>query len=246
LPTIDERMAPADSVPEGYATLAVMERAAPHYNEWLGKRLRAHLGRRVLEVGAGIGTITRQILPGRELIIALEAEAAYARQLLGTFADNPRVRVLDSSVERTNWGELANERLDSILLSNVLEHIEDDAAAIRNFRAVLPIGGTIVILVPALPCLFGSLDEAVGHYRRYLPESLREVIQGNGFRIARLEWMNLLGIPGWFLNGRLLRRRVIPANQLRVYDSFAPIMAQVESLFRLPIGLSLLVVAHAV
>ncbi len=104
----------------------------------------------------------------------------------------------------------------------------------------------MVILAPALPRLFGTLDEAVGHYRRYMPSSLRSVIEGNGFRVDRLEWMNLLGIPGWFLNGRVLRRRVIPAGQLRIYDRVAPLLARVESMFRLPVGMSLLAVARAV
>ena len=82
-------MRSASSLPEGYATLAVIDRCAPNYNAWLGKRLGSHLGKRVLEVGAGIGTITREILPGRELVIALEAEQAYATQLVERFHDEP-------------------------------------------------------------------------------------------------------------------------------------------------------------
>lgn len=239
-------MTPYSTASEGYATLALLERSAPNYNAWLGKRLRPYVGRRVLEVGAGIGTITRQILPGCDLVIALEAEDLYAAQLAGAFRDEPRVRLLHSRVEDTDWTRLANEDLDSVVLSNVLEHIEDDAAAIRNFRRVLRPGGNVVLLVPALPILYGTLDKAVGHYRRYMPSRLRKVLEGNGFRIERLEWMNLLGIPGWFLNGRILRRRLIPNAQLRVYDQLAPLLARVESLIRLPIGMSLLVVARAV
>jgi SAM-dependent methyltransferase len=239
-------MASSNSIPEGYATLSVIERGAPNYNAWLGKRLRVHLGKRVLEVGAGIGTITREILPGCEFVIALEAEELYARHLDEAFRGDPRVRTTHSKVEDTNWAQLATERLDSVLLSNVLEHIEDDAAAVRNFREALPLGGNIVILVPALPFLFGTLDTAVGHYRRYMPASLRTVIEENGFRIEHLEWLNLLGIPGWFLNGRVLRRRIIPAGQLRIYDRIAPLLARLESMVRLPIGMSLLAVARAV
>jgi SAM-dependent methyltransferase len=236
----------SSSVPEGYATLAVIEGAAPNYNAWLGKRLRSHLGKRVLEVGAGIGTITREILPNCELVIALEAEELYATRLDEAFRDDPRVRTLHSKVEDTDWAGLATEGLDSVLLSNVLEHIEDDASALRNFRTALPRDGTLVILVPALPFLFGTLDKAVGHHRRYMPASLRRVIEENGFRIERLEWMNVLGIPGWLLNGRILRRRVIPAGQLRAYDRMAPLLARMESMIRLPLGMSLLAVARAV
>ncbi len=232
--------------PEGYATLVVMERGAPNYNAWLGRRLRGYLGKRILEVGAGIGTITREIVHGCELLIALEADEVYAARLIERFQDEPRVRTLHSKVEDTDWAALAQERIDSVVLSNVLEHIEDDASAIFNFRKALQAGGTMVVLVPALPPLFGSLDEAVGHHRRYMPASLRSVIEGNGFRIERLEWMNFLGIPGWFINGRVLQRRLIPAGQLKVYDRLAPLVARIESAFRLPLGLSLLAVARAV
>jgi SAM-dependent methyltransferase len=239
-------MASLNSNPEGYATLVVMEQAAPNYNAWLGKRLRGYLGKRVLEVGAGIGTITREIVHGCELLIALEADEDYAARLVERFQNEPRVRTLHSKVEDTDWAALARERLDSVVLSNVLEHIEDDTSAICNFRKALQAGGIMVVLVPALPLLFGTLDEAVGHHRRYMPASLRSVIERNGFRVERLEWMNLLGIPGWFLNGRVLQRRLIPAGQLRIYDCLTPLVARMESIFRLPFGLSLLAVARAV
>jgi SAM-dependent methyltransferase len=239
-------VATAPSLPEGYDTLAGLERGAPNYNAWLGRRLSAHLGKRVLEVGAGLGTITREILPKRELVIALEAEEAYAARLREVFKDSPHVRTLHCAVEATDWNALSQERIDSVLLSNVLEHIENDGAAVRNFRRVLRPGGLLVLLVPALPWLFGSLDEAVGHHRRYLPRTLRTVVEENGFQLDQLEWMNLLGIPGWFLNSRILKRRVIPAGQLRAYDRLAPLLARAESAFRLPIGMSLLAVATAV
>jgi len=132
------------------------------------------------------------------------------------------------------------------MLSNVLEHIEDDAAAVRQFRSVLPVDGRLVILVPALMSLYGSIDEAIGHFRRYTPETLRNVIESNGFRIESVEWLNLLGIPGWFLNSRLLKRRSVPGLQVRLYDRIAPILARMESMVKLPVGMSLLAVARAV
>ncbi len=211
-------MPTSDSVPEGYATLVALEQGAPNYNAWLGRRFRPYLGQRVLEVGAGIGTITRQILQGRELVVALEAEATYSNELLSAFKHEMRVKVMHCPVEETNWDALSAYNFDSALLSNVLEHIRDDSAAIRNIRRALTPGCRLVVLVPALTFLFGTLDEAVGHRRRYMPSTLRKVIGENGFELTQLTWMNLLGIPGWFLNGRVLGRRVLPQGQLRAYD----------------------------
>ncbi len=129
----------ADNEHEGYNTLERLE-SAPHYNAWLGAKLRPHLGRRVLEVGAGIGTMTKQIADGREHVIALEADPYYAQRLFNLFRGSPVVQPVHSPVERTDWSALARENLDTVFLSNVLEHIADDAEAVRRFRSVLPVG----------------------------------------------------------------------------------------------------------
>jgi SAM-dependent methyltransferase len=234
-----------DNTHQGYNTLIQMDQA-PRYNAWLGRRLRPHLGQRVLEIGAGIGTITREIAPGRELVIALEADRFYIQRLRNLFRGSEVVHPVHAPVEETDWAALTRERLDTVMLSNVLEHIVDDAAAVRRFRSVLPDDGRLVILVPALPSLYGSIDEAIGHYRRYTPGSLRTVIESNGFRLDSLEWLNLLGVPGWFLNSRILRRRSVPGLQVRLYDRLAPLLARLESTLRLPVGMSLLAVARAV
>lgn len=230
---------------EGYATLERVD-GAHHYNAWIGRQLRAHLGQRVLEVGAGIGTITREIESGRELVIALEVEASYVDRLKATFHDKPHVRPYLSGVEAADWKKLEKDKLDTVVLSNVLEHIRDDGEAVRNFRVVLQPGGRLVVWVPALPALFGSLDEAVGHHRRYVPATLRAVLEENGFQVEKLDWMNFVGIPGWWFNSRILKRRVMPGFQLRLYDAVAPALAQLESHVKLPVGLSLLAVARAV
>ena len=234
----------ADNAHEGYNTLERLE-SAPHYNAWLGSKLRPHLGRRVLEVGAGIGTLTKEIAGGRERVIALEADPYYAQRLFNLFRGSDVVQPVHAPVEKTDWNALSREELDTVFLSNVLEHIADDHGAVRHFRSVLPSGGRLVVLVPGLPKLFGTLDEAVGHNRRYTPETLKTVIESNGFVIESMEWLNLLGILGWYLNGKVLKRRVLPALQLRIYDRIAPVLARAEAMWKLPIGLSLITVARA-
>ena len=229
---------------EGFVTLERMQ-AAPRYNAWLGQRFRPHLGARVLEVGAGLGTITEQLAPGRERVIALEVESYFVDRLKARFADTPQVTPYLSGVELADWKALARERLDSVVLSNVLEHIQDDAEAVRNFRHVLQPGGKLLVLVPALPALFGSLDASVGHHRRYTPQTLRAVLGQNGFQVESVEWMNLLGIPGWFVNGRVFKRRRMPALQLRLFDTVMPLIARAEARVKLPVGMSLFAVARA-
>lgn len=235
----------ADNLHEGYTTLSHMEQQAPNYNAWLGRRFRQHCGQRVLEIGAGIGTITAQLEEGLERLIALEVDSFYLERLKNRFRGKPHVQPYLSDVALADWEKLRQEHLDTIVLSNVLEHIPDDVGAVQRFRQLLPEGGKLLILVPALPGLYGTMDEAVGHVRRYSREALERLLETNGFTVESLEWMNVVGIPGWYVNGRIFRRRQVPPLQLRLYDVFAPWLAKAESRFHLPIGMSLFAVAKA-
>jgi SAM-dependent methyltransferase len=212
----------ADNEHEGYSTLRTLEVGAPNYNAWLARSFAPWAGNRVLEIGAGIGTITAHLAQGRELITALEVDAFYVRRLKNRFRAQPNVEPLLGDVALADWQSLAERRFDTIVLSNVLEHIADDAGAVRTFARILPVAGRLILFVPALPFLFGALDEAVGHHRRYLPATLRAVLEQNGFSVEHLSWVNAVGIPGWYLNGRLLGRRSLPPLQVRLYDAVAP------------------------
>lgn len=234
----------ADNQHEGYSTLAHLEAGAPNYNAWLGDTYARWAGQRVLEIGAGIGTITAHLAPGRELVTALEVDEFYVRRLKNRFRGQANVEPYQSDVALADWQALAGRRFDTIVLSNVLEHIPDDAGAVRTFARILPGGGRLILYVPALPALFGSIDEAVGHHRRYTPWALRQVLEANGFDVEHLQWMNLVGIPGWYVNGKVFKRRVLPPLQLRLYDRVAPWLAKAEAHVQLPVGLSLLCVAQ--
>lgn len=236
----------ADNEHEGYSTLKHLEAGAPNYNAWLARSFAPWAGQRVLEIGAGIGTITDQLAPGRELVTALEVDAFYVRRLANRFRGRANVEPLQADVSLADWQALAARRFDTIVLSNVLEHIADDSAAVQTFAKILAPGGRVIIFVPALPQLFGSIDQAVGHHRRYVPDSLRSVLEQNGFEVERLKYMNLLGIPGWYVNGRVFKRRVLPPVQLRVYDALAPHLAQLEARLPIPVGMSLLAVARRI
>jgi SAM-dependent methyltransferase len=233
----------ADNEHEGYSALRTLEAGAPNYNAWLASAFSRWAGQRVLEIGAGIGTITAHLARDRQLVTALEVDAFYVRRLRNRFRGQRAVEPLLADVALADWQALAERKFDTIVLSNVLEHIADDAGAVRTFAKILSPGGRVIIFVPALPALFGALDEAVGHHRRYLPDTLRGVLEANGFALEHLQWMNAVGIPGWYVN-KLLGRRALPPLQVRVYDAVAPLLARAEARFTLPVGLSLLAVAR--
>jgi len=138
------------------------------YNRWLHDRVEAWLGSRVLEVGSGVGNQTR-FFADKERVVASDIEPHYVRELLTRFEKQGNIRVASFRFPLTpeDRADLEQERIDSIVCMNVLEHIEDDAGTLVDFNRVLQPGGHLALLVPALPALYGTLDMNLRHYRRY-------------------------------------------------------------------------------
>ena len=228
--------------PTGAATLERLAADAPRYNRWLTSRVAPWVGRRVLEIGAGIGNMAEYFLDRERLVLA-EPEAAYRERLSARFAGQPQVKVVPLRLPAVDTG-LAAERLDTVICLNVLEHVEEDVAALEAMRGLLTRQGRVVLLVPALRFLYGTLDTALGHYRRYTATELRQKIAAAGLRLIHLEYFNLAGIPGWWVTGRLLRRTIIPSGSLRLYDALVPLF-RLERVLPWRIGQSLIAVGEA-
>jgi glycosyltransferase involved in cell wall biosynthesis len=189
----------------------------PRFNRWMGDVLRPHVGDRVLEIGAGIGNITRTLVP-RDHYTASDVNPHYLDYLRNASESRPymEVRAVDLA-DPDVFSPLAGS-YDTVICLNVLEHIPDEGQAVRNLRTALEPGGVAIVLVPQGPRLFGTLDEALGHQRRYTRESLHEAFEKEGFQIERTFDFNRTSVPGWWLNGKLLRRRHFSRFQLKVLD----------------------------
>ncbi len=183
--------------------------------------------------------MTRYLLD-RELLVAADVSAENVRAVRRSLGGISSLVTL--TLDIGNPGEcLRQYRLDSALCSNVLEHVADDEQALRQVAGALSVGGTLVVVVPAWPGLYGSLDAAVGHHRRYTLSELRGKLGRAGFVERETRFANALGIPGWLLNGKVLRRTRIPDWQIRLFDVLAQPLVAVESRLRPPLGLSLVV-----
>ena len=130
-----------------------------------------------------------------------------------------------------------------MLCLNVLEHIEDDAAALRRMRDVLTPGGRAVLIVPASNSLYGEIDRGIGHYRRYDRSEIVQRMEQAGFTVEDASPFNVIGALGWYINSRLLRRTAVPGVQARLYDKLVPLF-RLEEPFKPSIGLSILVVGR--
>ena len=124
-----------------------------------------------------------------------------------------------------------------------MEHIEDDRATLSDMREILQPGGRLVLLVPALAKLYGSLDVHLRHFRRYEKAELEEKVRAAGFQIEELRFVNRPGIFGWWLNGSVLRRRVLPRGQLLAFKFLMPMLKREEN-HPPSSGLSLLAIAR--
>ncbi len=229
---------PGDRV--GAATLEHMA-AAPRYNRWMFERLRPWVGRRVIEIGAGIGNMSA-FLADRERLVLTDTEDYYLGRLRARFGGERHVAVAELRLPAVE-PRLQAERLDTVVCLNVLEHIEDDRASLRAMHDLLEPGGRLVLLVPALRALYGTLDQALGHFRRYARRELATKFREAGFQLRHLEYFNLAGVPGWWFAGRVLRRRLIPTGALRWYEALVPLF-RLERLLPWRIGQSLIAIGE--
>src|ERR1700674_1751959 len=135
----------------------------PQYLSWLTRVLRPHLGDTVLELGAGIGTLTGRLMGRRLHYVATEKDPLYLHALRNRFLRTPNVSVLKLDPERTEDFAEAGGPFDTVLCVNVLEYAADPEALIESANRVLKSGGSLVLLAPQGPALYGSLDRTLGH-----------------------------------------------------------------------------------
>ena len=205
----------------GAQTLERLAAGAPKYNRWMWNRIERWVGRRVLEIGAGLGVMSA-FLVERERLVVTDTEPYYLERLRARCADRPNVRVATLTLPGPTM-DLGAEHLDTVVCLNVLEHIPDDVGSLQAIRQLLRPGGRLVLLVPALPAIYGTLDEALGHVRRYTkPELVRKFAQADLLMLHH-EYFNLAGIPGWWFTGRVMRRRIIPTGSLAIYEAAVPL-----------------------
>src|SRR5438270_442467 len=202
--------------PATYQTIRRLDRLR-RYNKWIWERLQPYVGQRVLEVGAGSGTMTR-FLYGRELIVATDKETPYVDRLRNAFRRRPGIIVERLDLDDDDALDLSRYAFDTVLCINVLEHTLDDAAALRRANELLVAGGRIVIFVPAGKDLFGSLDRGVGHQRRYDKDELIEKLNQAGFEVEEISFQNHADRLAWWINSHLCKRQELPVAQSRIFD----------------------------
>lgn len=199
------------------------------------------------DAGAGMGHFSSLLAEHVQPLLLLEGGEENLATLRARFDGQPGVTVADCDLNECG-GTLRNVGVRSIFTLDVLEHLPDDVAVLRQFHSALPPGGKLYIKVPAMPWLYGPVDEASGHYRRYTRSSLMAAVQAAGFHVEKCKYMNLAAVPAYFLKSRILRRhenfsRTFSLTQIRRIQRAMPFLRLLDRCFGPPVGLSVICVA---
>ena len=233
----------AASYSAGVETLRRMA-GVDRYNRWIFQKLARHVGRRVLEVGCGIGNMTPFWL-GAERVVCVDLEPELVAFVRGAFAEHPQVEARVEDIAAPGAAErLGAGAYDTVVCLNVLEHIEDDHTALRAMHDALAPGGKLLLFVPAGMYLFGRLDEALGHFRRYSLAEVETKVRVAGLAVDEAFYMNVAGVPGWFLSSRVLRRQHPPRGMLKLFNLLTPLFIWFEERFKPGFGQSVVCVAR--
>lgn len=216
---------------------------APRFNLWMADTIRPFLGRRVLEMGAGMGNLTRSLSLGRDRYVASDVDGGHLARLQASLKHRANVEIHSGDAVRSESFERFRESMDSVVCLNMLEHVDDDLACARNMYGVLAGNGRAIVLAPQGPVLFGTLDEVLGHRRRYTRESLQDILERAGFVVEAVIGFNRISWPAWYAAGKVLRRSRLSRGLLRIFDASVFLWRRIDRMLPLP-PISLIAIAR--
>ena len=232
--------------PGGLETLEEFSHA-PAFNRWLFENLAPFCKGKILEIGSGIGNISRFLMemPGPLTLTDLRPGfCAVLKEQYAGMANLESICQVDISLADFDSGYpgLLN-RYDTVLASNVIEHIGNDALAVQNCRKLLTANGHLIVLVPAYQWLHNSLDEGLGHFRRYNANGLKTLLHAQDMEIIFCRYFNFGAIAGWWFSGNVLKKKIVPYGPLWIYNKMVPVFRLVDHIVKHRAGLSVIAVA---
>jgi ubiquinone/menaquinone biosynthesis C-methylase UbiE len=214
---------------------------AVNYQLWMLEKISSYLGDSILEIGAGIGNYTQYFI-GKKQVYAIELSPSCLKILRAKFQAD-RIKLFQIDAASPEILALKDNHIDTIVCLNVLEHIEQDVVALKNFYKILRPSGYLILQLPALKILYGNIDRQLGHYRRYTKKMVSEKVKKTNFKIERMDYLNLIGTFGWFYDARI--KGIVNQNEQHVvfFDNrIVPIVRRFEQNLKIPFGQSLLVI----
>ena len=215
----------------------------PQYVSWMTRLLRPYLGDTVLEVGAGLGTISGRLMSRRLHYVAAEADPLYLHALRNRFLRTPNVSVIRLDPANAADFSRTGEPFDTVLCLNMLEYLEQPSGAVASLARLLRKDGRLIALTPQGRSLYGPVDVNMRHKRRFQLDELSRLMNENGLEVERVHQLNKAGTPVWWLHGKLLRRKRISKPMLKAFDKTVWLWRLLDPILPWR-GLSLVVVAR--
>ena len=228
---------------EGLVTLNVIEKA-DHFNEWMYDTISSNCNGRILEIGSGIGNISKFFIRDKKEIVLSDLRNNYCEIIKQKYTNNEVIKIdlVHTDFEKEYKNLIGT--FDAVFALNVVEHIEDDILAIANCKKLLKTGGKLTILVPAYQFLFCDFDVELEHYRRYTQKSLIRIIKANDLYIHKTFYFNFIGILGWFFTGKILKKKTIPEGQMGLFNKLVSVFKLADFVTFRKIGLSVICVSE--
>ncbi len=218
------------------------------YYRWTYSLLAPYIGTRTIEVGCGIGNFTELLHRTSEYVLAIDISPQNLEVVRRRFGESSKIELAALDLESAEINDLRRRDIDTIVCLDILEHLEDDCRLLRLLAGIVEHDAKLLVKVPACPWLFGSVDIASHHYRRYTPQMIRERVLQSGWTPILTQYMNIFGVFPYWLKSVVLRRKVNFSNtfsdrQLNLLQAALPSLQRLDRLIGPPIGQSVILVA---
>jgi len=229
----------------GEKTLKVIG-AADDFNRWMFETIKPFCDGDILEIGSGIGNISKFFFESNIPIHCSDYNLNYCEQLKASFSSQPLCRsILNIDLVHPNFDTIYKNKLgnfQTVFALNVIEHIKDDDLAISNCKKLLKPDGHLIILVPAFQSLYNHFDKSLGHHRRYKTSTAKMLFQQSEFTVFHQQYFNAFGLLGWFWSGAVRKRKYIPLWQMKFFNLVLPLTKFLDVLLFKKVGLSVITV----
>ncbi|MBN1156902.1 class I SAM-dependent methyltransferase [Candidatus Woesearchaeota archaeon] len=213
-----------------------------NYNRSVFGLMEKYIGKNVLEIGAGLGTMTA-FLVRKGGVVATDVDKSYVILLQKRFGKNKRFKAISNDISG-NIGKLKEYKFDTVVCINVLHHIRKDENAMKNIYGLLEKKGRLIVMEPAMKILFGSLDREQNHCRRYSRSEIRQKLSDAGFEVESCFMINAIGAVGWFVTGKILKRKELQPSSLGLFDRIIPLFIKIDKVLKPLVGLSVVCVCR--
>lgn len=222
---------------------SLKETAQKHnFNNWLYEQIVSGIKGDILEVGSGIGIYSEKIIrdfPHSQITLS---------DISDKYVDNLKTKFPQSNVSffkldldsKSDYENIGFDKFDTIIAINVLDNVKNDQFALQQLYKMLKKDGMLLLLLPAHKFLYNQLDANIGRLRRYALEELKQKIETTNFEIIRLFHFNLMGVIGWYLNGKSGKSPKINDNAFKIFNRMIPVSKAIEKITMKKLGLSVI------